>query len=421
MVGVSQLSDVTINHKATNTTWYLHSQALYGDEDPQHNPALITALENSNLTEADLHHFMPLFYGGLLNINYLELACHWESIFEKAGIQNATCLKLISDVSKDSRCFDNCFDLLLRSWFAPFVPSESRLPFELSHDSSVYPHLFERVSAHLYEHSFKSRLDHFFASLEQKEGFFASVTSFFSRSSSYREGKGRSSLDAPENLYGRIVKTFPLFTDSKKDVDNHLLLPFNYAIRIAGDHRYLMVCGWKLYSKWNWFKALVDSGMEESKSRIVTLPSSWSLGALYAVVIAIEMNNFYPHLDQASMGCLLHLKHDYGLVDSMTNEPIAILKPIFDQAYRYCYDLTRQDPFFVLQMAYDNKDIAPFQKTLKHIHRVFYDVSFSSLAKLSPEVIVLFSSPDALKQWKASLAPESRQYIWEDPRNSSSK
>ena len=45
------------------------------------------------------------------------------------------------------------------------------------------------------------------------------------------------------------------------------------------------VCGWLLYIHWPWFKSLVDSGLEESKTRIITLPQDSFTNRTLPIVI----------------------------------------------------------------------------------------------------------------------------------------
>ena len=414
MIDDAKLSDLTITHKATNTTWNLHSQAFCRSDNAEHNTALITALENSEFTTEGFRDFLGFFYKLKPDLQHCSTACHWEAVLEQAGYQSPTLLRLISRFFSN----DECLEILLLAWFAPFLPESSRLPYKLSADSPLFPILFRRAFADSHSPSFKSKLDTFLEKLEHKEGFIPAITSFLSPSLVSDTEESVLTSTAYRILKHGVPITLPVFTSSKREMDLHLSLhPGNYVFKIANvsDFAYMMVCGWKLYSKWNWFKALVDSGMEESKTRMITLPSPWTQAALQVVVVAMEMNKAYRfETDQLdTMHSLLAVQHQYGLVSLDNNEPIDVLKPLFEQCYKHGYDLSQLDPYFVLQLAYDNRDPKYFQQALNHIRESPDTLSFPSLARLSPEVIVLFSSPEALKQWKATLAPEARERIWD--------
>ena len=416
MINHSKLADLTITHKATDTTWHLHSQVLYGVENPEISASFIAALENSNFTSDSFRHFLISYYMNTMDDD-LQTLCHWESVWEMAAMTDEEFVHAISIISTDGD-FEEMFGVLLKAWFAPFVPSEIRLPFTLSHDSPIYPILFKRVYAHSHEPQFKSQLDTFLAGLEQNDDFFPSLTSFFAPVliSKTNETVPSAPIDQYEPRIMGFARSYPIITRCSKESQAHLdRRPSNFVFRVKDDNRYLLVCGWKLYSKWSWFKALVDSDMDESQSRIVTFPPSWDLLALQAVVIAMEMNKIYP-FDKSNLDTiysLLAVQKEYGLVSSDTNEPIECLKSLFEQCYKYGYDCSTQDPYNVLQMTFENNDPKYFQLALEHLYKHPTTFSISSFAKLSPEVIVLFSSPEALKQWKTTLAPESAHRIWD--------
>ena len=89
----------------------------------------------------------------------------------------------------------------------------------------------------------------------------------------------------------------------------------NFAI-VHPSYGTIGVCGWLLYIHWPWFKRLIDSGLQESKSRIITLPQdSFTLTGLLSILLVLQFG--YPNVGRLSLeDAVSILKHasQYDLI-----------------------------------------------------------------------------------------------------------
>lgn len=404
VINTPGLSDITITHKATNKTWHLHSQALYRSMHPKANPDFIKALEDSRLDEADFAAFLLTFYSSNFTAG-LETACHWECILECGGLQYTGFLSVISSICR--RNYHVCFQLLLKCWFRSFLRTESVLPFQPTEDSPIYQILFKYSFARFHEPGFKVELDSFLGNLWHTNGLYPRLTSFLSHANiSKANEKLPSSITKKLHWSKRIIETWPIWTSAESGPLHLTSNPANFLFQIQDTSGFLMVCGWKLYCAWPWFRDLVDIGLEESNSRLVTFPPPWDQISLQTVVVAFEMKRKMPIDDNNSMRALLAVRHEYGLPST------ELLDNIIDECEQKVYHLTCDNAFEVLQLTYDYRSPQYFEKSLAYIRAMDLAPSLTQLASLSPEVIVLFSSPTSLKTWKATLEPSSQKRIW---------
>lgn len=63
---------------------------------------------------------------------------------------------------------------------------------------------------------------------------------------------------------------------------------FDFTFEIAGHNKYIIARGLIIYSKWPWFRAMLESGMTEAREKRATLPSSISPNVLRAALMALE-------------------------------------------------------------------------------------------------------------------------------------
>ena len=92
----------------------------------------------------------------------------------------------------------------------------------------------------------------------------------------------------------------------------------NFAITLSPSTT-IGVCGWLLYVHWPWFKRLIDSGLQESKTRIINLQSLlYDASALKAVITMLQFGHCVDSLIEVPLQdaiCILDRASEFELVD----------------------------------------------------------------------------------------------------------
>ena len=85
----------------------------------------------------------------------------------------------------------------------------------------------------------------------------------------------------------------------------------------GASHHWTIAKGWVLYPRWSWFKKLINSGMEESKTRVVSMPPWVTVNIMHAIIKTVyQQNTGSVPLSEEEMILILEKGSEIGLVDS---------------------------------------------------------------------------------------------------------
>lgn len=151
----------------------------------------------------------------------------------------------------------------------------------------------------------------------------------------------------------------------------------------------LRACGWLLHARWPWFKRLVESGLEESKTRIVTLPkASFTRKALQAIVAILQtgtLAGFDLLEDKDIVSILLHAEA-FELI-SLSGKPLdASAKLIKACTKRLFPPTTTSNCFKQAQYAHDIHS-PNYASILDFINRNVENAPLKDILALSSDVI----------------------------------
>ena len=100
-------------------------------------------------------------------------------------------------------------------------------------------------------------------------------------------------------------------------IDPKLALQFKTDYIFGANHHWTIAKGWILFPRWSWFKRLIDSGMEESKTRVVSMPPWVTVNIMHAIIKTVyQQNTGSVPLSEEEMTLILEKGSEIGLVDS---------------------------------------------------------------------------------------------------------
>ena len=93
--------------------------------------------------------------------------------------------------------------------------------------------------------------------------------------------------------------------------------PNDFVFILNSTHRRLAMIGdiRHLYTRWNWFKRLVDCGGSERQARVAEMPSWMKTADLTAILDCVHAGRYGRNLDRAEALNLLEHRHELELVD----------------------------------------------------------------------------------------------------------
>ena len=283
--------DLEFTHKASNTTFGILRSVI---ERQMQGPSSMAAerlalfVTSSKHPVATISRFIEhLYFKPLDDVDLQQLiTLAWISK-QVYGQEDPIIIKALQ---RRIECESNTavFDLLTWSWM------NLTEPFELDGASPIVKTLLQRVQ------------------LDQCRRTHDAVKKMPSGSTSSR----LTSLLALVALYSPVV-TLPVhqaidrFSPNEVTSTPHFLSLYstNFVIELPAVGSF-GVCGWLLYVHWPWFKGLVDSGLQESKTRIITLPSNSFTGLALKAVIAMLQSGHMDAFDRLNkIDAISLLKH----------------------------------------------------------------------------------------------------------------
>ena len=151
----------------------------------------------------------------------------------------------------------------------------------------------------------------------------------------------------------------------------------NFAI-VHPSYGTIGVCGWLLYIHWPWFKRLIDSGLQESKSRIITLPQdSFTPVGLLSILLVLQIGS--PKVDPLSLeDAVSILKHasQYDLI-GLDDTVLPQVAPLIEACETMVFPpLTTENCWNQLRLAHSvgsSKYPSIFEFILKTTDKVAFD------------------------------------------------
>ena len=376
--------DLEITHDASNTTFRLFRSVIDRNLCGQTiiaSSRLALFVTSSKLPVATITRFIEhLYFKPLTGTDLQQLiALAWTSK-EVFGQEDPIIIKALQDSIK-TEPDAAVFDLLISSWTNVFGP------FQLDETSLIVATMLPKAQQK--RHDFKLAIE-------------ASMIS------------QASNLDA---VLSRMMSLFMLVAGPPlvarfhhaKSLDASLLAPTivgsdasfflsrcstNFVIQL-GLSISIGVCGWLLYVHWPWFKRLVDSSIQESKTRIITLPSnSFEASALSSVLTMLQFgqrNSSHPVSTQDAISILEHAP-DYGLVD-VNGKPLPRIAPLIKYCEAKGMAKAKQMASSELTNAYGSQDDQCFKNSDTTSAKM--RINPASFSKSSPESSAPSTTPPA--------------------------
>ena len=353
--------DLKFTHKASKTTFKLHSSIINltmwkSDLTKSPSDRLATFIRSSTLPIDNITRFIEyLYFKPLPSDSKLLIDLAWisKAVF---GDDDAFILRALQDRMSTLPCSE-VRDLLISTW----------LKREFEDSSLIIAILIAGVQ--ISPSDFKVAFDHFIISSNPSD----LVTILPRMSVLLLEVIGPPLVPLLPAITNLSCSEFhpALLTSTASDFLN--IYPTNFVIRLASSIS-IGVCGWLLYAHWPWFKSLVASGLQESKSRIITLSEdSLTERTLIAVICALQL--------------ILVLKHAtaFGLI-SLDGNVLPRAKPFIDVCESRIFPpLTAYNCWEQLRLAHSIRS-SKYTAILQYLPRLATKIDFNQLALLPEEV-----------------------------------
>ena len=312
--------DLEITHYESNTTFRLFRSIIechrIGTSMASERLALFfwhsKQLPAVTITRFIEHlYFKPLV--GVDSQQLIALAWIYKEVF---GQEDPTIIKALQDSIK-TEPDAAVFDLLISSWKNVFGP------FELDETSLVVATLLPRVQLN-------------------RPGFKLAIEAVISKNASNLQHVLSRMMSLFMLVAGPpLIAEFPLVKSFLQPLSpitigpdpSHFLsvCSTNFVINPSPDSS-IGVCGWLLYVHWPWFKTLVDSGLQESKTRIINLPPhSFNAPTWKLVLTTLQFGCRDPlhRLSREDAISVLEHASKFGLVD-FNDKPLPRIAPLIN-------------------------------------------------------------------------------------------
>ena len=387
-------TDFEILHTASNTSISVHQSILdqsgmINVEVESSSNQLSTFIRSSALPiDVILHYIDYRYFKPLPNDCSLLIAFTWisKTVF---GLEDPIVLKALQDQISALSNSELC-ELLISTW----MNKTGTLEFEDS--SPIIAILVARVQK--CSSAFKVAFDLLMTSPNT-----FNLAKLVSRMSSLlmMVSGAPQSLTLPAITKPASFFFYPISALKSKS-DFFKIYSTNYIITIRS-RRSFDVCGWLLYVHWPWFKSLIDSGLEESKTRIITLPQdSFTPRAMEAALIMLQLG----HMDSVELlttkDILSILEHAaaFSLID-LDGKVLPRAEPLIKECEaRVFLPLTEANCWEQLRMAHALHS-SKYDEILDSLPTVATKIDFGLLTSLPEEI-----SHDLVRMLKRKSMPE---------------
>ena len=303
------LTDLEICHEASQTSFGVHrsliDRSMFALEGETPSDRLATFIRSSTLSIEIIHHFIEyLYFAPPPRDPTLLIAFCW--MYKAAfGRENFSTLKLLRK-RIDAMYSSEVSELLISTWmnqFTDYFMEESSLIVALlvagaRRDQSNFQMIFNDEMLSMSSSDDRKRHIHRLSALLPLV---------------YRP---YHVLQLPKTPKPLCYQFHPVALASISDFLS--CYSTNFATELTS-YDTIGVCGWLLYAHWPWFKRLVESGLQESKTRIVTLPSdSLTADAWRTVICTVQFGYTASlnHLEKDDALSVLVNARAYDLFDS---------------------------------------------------------------------------------------------------------
>ena len=368
--------DLEITHKASNTTFKLLRSVIERKmyvKSTEASQRLALFIIPSKLPVSIITRFIEhLYFKPLVDVDSQQLiTLAWISK-EVFGREDPTIISALKD-RVDSQSDPVIYDLLISSWVNMFGH------FELDETSLIVATLLPRVQ--LNRPGFKTAFD---AAMSKQANLHLILSRMTSLLSLVAGPSLASKIPEPEMRSRYLFDPCEVGSVTSQYLNTYTT---NYVLSIPS-FASVGVCGWLLYVHWPWFKRLVDSGLQESKSRIITLPrDSFTAQAAHTVVSILQYGHMdsFDHLNQNDVISIIEHASTFDLIDH-NGKVLSRMKPLIDACEARVYPLLSPlNCWDQLRLAHSTGS-SRYQTILQSLPKVVTKIEFDDLADLPPEV-----------------------------------
>ena len=294
--------DLILENKYSGLSWNVHKDvlALHMPNTPDFVAKLHHVIGSTRIPDGSISAFVDFLYlkpliAGSEWIKFFAELCHIIFLCEALDIKCSNASSLLETQIEAHLAPTEAADMLFEFWFDPDI--------EWSTSSSVI-NLLARKSSTI-------EISELLAQLKSCEkpltsGVRAMELAF--KLTSIKSWK----LDG---LSDSLNVTVPV-PSARVLIDPKRSLQYKTDFAFGADHHWTTVKGWILYPQWLWFKNLIDSGLEESKTRLVSMPPWVTINIIRAIILTTyQQNTGSALLREEEMTLILERGSEIGLVD----------------------------------------------------------------------------------------------------------
>lgn len=326
-------SDLQIHHKASGKTFHLHKSILdqalvaHNDEQVSASDLLTQFISSSTLLAPVISNFLEYRYFRRLerdSTQLLLMAWMSKAVF---GCDDGNLLAALQvQLSEETDSFAG--NLLMSAWLNEIGP------LDLDAESLIVTILLDRLRS--CRHVLQSSVEACAHKASSKD-----LMSLISRTTAL------ILLQVKEVRLPKVVLVArSSFTARPVSTDFSNLCSTNFVFQLCDEKSSTIgACGWLLYVRWPWFKSLIDSGLDEAKTRVVTLPAdSLTSQALISIISAFQSGIAHEMQSLSRVDALSILRHAgaFGLVNEI-HEPLPWLGILISHCDNMLYPATTEN------------------------------------------------------------------------------
>ena len=153
-----------------------------------------------------------------------------------------------------------------------------------------------------------------------------------------------------------------------------------------------------LYTRWNWFKRLVDFGGSERQTRVAEMPGWVKEIHMAAILGCVHVGRYKRHLEGSDALELMEHRHELELVDR-DGKPYPIFADLHNDCMNSLFPLTTRKNVLGQVTSYHRiGEMAKVKELLTAIVTLTYDLEPLEILDLSPELLLLLR--EVRDDWK---------------------
>ena len=310
--------DLQLDNKHSNQSWKVHKDilAIRLPNTPENMAKLRALISTTKIPPSSIYAFVDFLYFKPLAvgadwIKFVSELCHIVFLCEALDIECPEAISLLETQIEAHLAPIEAADMLFEFWFDPDIEWKT---------SSTVINLLAKKSSTIETPQLLEQLK----SCEKPPNDIVRAMELAFKLTSM------SSWKLEEVTFDDPLKALSI-PSSRILINPKRALSCETDFAFASNNHWTIAKGWVLYPRWSWFKRLIDSGLEESKARIITMPAWVTVNIMHTIIKTVyHQYTTSIQLSNEEMTLILEKGFELDLLDA-SGEVVSPFGPLIER------------------------------------------------------------------------------------------